>query len=132
MGNSVALYPLHLMSVFVDPTPTVRQIAYMLTITSAAKLKKAAAKRKPKTQNLCLNSDEPYDTFKAQILVKISTAIKLKNINFDNSSLQFPLLCMAGYSSLQGIIFSLLNIGGVMNSEEWGTYSLRLLVYRYL
>ena len=79
------------MSVFVDPTPTVRQIAYMLTITSAAKLKKAAAKRKPKTQNLCLNSDEPWDTFKAQILVKISTAIKPKNINFDDYTLRFSI-----------------------------------------
>ena len=77
------------MSVFVDPTPTVKQIAYMLTITSAAELKKAAAKRKPKTQNLHLDSDEPWDTFKAQILVKISTAIKPTNINFNNYTLQF-------------------------------------------
>jgi hypothetical protein len=63
----------------------------MLTITSAAKLKKAAAKRKPKTQNLHLDSNEPWDTFKAQILVKISTTIKPKNINFDDYTLQFSI-----------------------------------------
>ena len=79
------------MSVFVDPTPTVKQIAYMLTITSAAELKKATAKRKPKTQNLRLDNDEPWDTFKAQVLVKISTAIKPKNINFDDYTLRFSI-----------------------------------------
>jgi len=63
----------------------------MLTIASAAELKKATAKRKPKTQNLRLNSDEPWDTFKAQILVKISTAIKPKNIKFDDYTLQFSI-----------------------------------------
>ena len=40
-----------------------------------------------------------------------------------------PLLHTAEYLSLPGISFSLLNIGGVMNSGEWGTCSLRLLVY---
>jgi hypothetical protein len=41
--------------------------------------------------NLRLNSDEPWDTFKAQILVKISTAIKPKNINFDDYTLRFSI-----------------------------------------
>lgn len=85
----VALYPSYLISVFVYPTPTVKQIAYMLMIASATESKKAATKHKPKTQNLHLDSDESWDIFKAQILVKISTAIKPKNINFNNYTFLF-------------------------------------------
>jgi hypothetical protein len=48
----------------------------MLTLTSATELKKAALKHKTKSTNLRLNSDEPFDTFKVQIIVKISQALK--------------------------------------------------------
>ena len=52
----------------VDLVPEVKKISYLLAITSAIEMKKAAAKRKSKVQNFCLDSDEPWDTFKAQVL----------------------------------------------------------------
>jgi hypothetical protein len=63
---------------------TSAEITYMLTLTSAVELKKAASKRKTKSANLRLNSDEPFDTFKAQILVKISQALKPRTENIAN------------------------------------------------
>jgi hypothetical protein len=51
------IIPCSLMYMFVEPIPVVKQIMYMLTIASAAKLKKAAAKRKLKAQNFRLDSD---------------------------------------------------------------------------
>ena len=82
------------MYMFVEPIPVVKKITYMLTIASAAELKKAAAKRKLKAQNFCLDSDEPWDTFKAQILVKISMAIKPKCLTFGNYTLLFSITCL--------------------------------------
>jgi hypothetical protein len=55
---------------------TLAEIMYVLTLTSAPELKKVASKCKTKSTNLQLNSDKPFDTFKAQILAKISQAIK--------------------------------------------------------
>ena len=63
---------------------TSAEITYMLTLTSAAELKKAASKRKTKSANLRLNSNEPFDTFRAQILVKISQALKPRTENIAN------------------------------------------------
>ena len=60
---------------------TSAEITYMLMLTSAAELKKAASKRITKSANLQLNSDEPFDTFKAQILIKISQALKPQTEN---------------------------------------------------
>ena len=52
-------------------------------------MKKAAAKRKSKVQNFRLDSDEPWDTFKAQVLSKIDAAIKPHAIDFDNYTFLF-------------------------------------------
>ena len=84
------------MFVLVDPIPEVKKIAYMLTITSAAELKKAAAKRKAKTQNLRLDSNEPWDTFKAQIMTKIDATIKPRNIDLLNSGVTFGSRLLGG------------------------------------
>ena len=85
------IIPCSLMYMFVEPILAVKKITYMLTIASAAELKKAAAKRKLKAQNFRLDSDEPWDTFKAQILVKISMAIKPKCLTFGNYTLLFSI-----------------------------------------
>jgi hypothetical protein len=79
------------MYMFVEPIPAVKKITYMLTIASAAELKKATAKHKLKVQNLHLDSDEPWDIFKAQILVKISMAIKPKHLAFGDYTLLFSI-----------------------------------------
>jgi len=62
----------------------------MLTLTSAAELKKAASKCKTKSAN----SDEPFDTFKAQILVKISQALKPQTENIANYEIHCTINCI--------------------------------------
>ena len=66
---------------FTEPEP-VKKITYIIHILSAAEMKKPKTKREPRIDHLELNSDEPFDTFKAQILVRISTAIRPKTLNF--------------------------------------------------
>lgn len=44
-------------------------------IYSAAKLAKAVSKRSPKSHTFQLALDEPFDTFKAQLLAKISASL---------------------------------------------------------
>jgi len=67
---------------FAVPEPP-KEITYTITLTSATDMKKAISKRKPKSRNICLNDDEPYETFKAQILVQIARTLKpqIEDIN---------------------------------------------------
>lgn len=66
---------------FTEPEP-VKKITYIIHILSAAEMKEPKTKREPRIDHLELNSDEPFDTFKAQILVRISTAIRPKTLDF--------------------------------------------------
>ncbi|KAG2109731.1 uncharacterized protein F5147DRAFT_575532, partial [Suillus discolor] len=52
------------------------EVSYIITVFSAAEMKKAKTKRKPISTSVNLNSDEPWDTLKAQVLVKISNTIR--------------------------------------------------------
>jgi hypothetical protein len=56
----------------------VKKILYMITLTSASEMQKSQSKRECKTANIRLNSDEPWDTFQAQLLVKIDQELKPK------------------------------------------------------
>lgn len=58
------------------------KITYILSILSAAEAKKKKTLRKPKTQILKLDSDEPWDCMKAQLLVKLDETIQPSNISF--------------------------------------------------
>jgi hypothetical protein len=72
------------------PTKGVDQsITYILSIFSADEIKKAVAKRCPKTLSLQLTTDEPWDTIKAQLLVKISQALNPKVIDYNNYTVMF-------------------------------------------
>ena len=64
-------------------------LTYLLTILSASELKKSVAKRCPKTFTVRLNKDEPWDTVKAQFLVKITQALNPTVINWNNYSVTF-------------------------------------------
>ncbi|KIM88857.1 hypothetical protein PILCRDRAFT_3027 [Piloderma croceum F 1598] len=70
------------------------EITYMLTLTSVTELKKAASKRKTKSANIRLNSDEPFDTFKAQVLVKIGHALKPRTESIANYELRCTINCV--------------------------------------
>ena len=53
-----------------------KEITYTITLTSAMDMKKTASKRKPKSGNIRLNDNEPYETFEAQMLVQIAKTLK--------------------------------------------------------
>ena len=58
------------------PTPTVSMtINYVVSFFSFAEMKKAVSKQLPKCSSFQLHSEEPWDTVKAQLLVKISDAL---------------------------------------------------------
>ncbi|KAJ7756912.1 hypothetical protein B0H14DRAFT_3511980 [Mycena olivaceomarginata] len=53
-------------------------------------MKKAVSSRKPtKSAILTMNSDEPYETLKAQILVKISDALGLEKLDYADYDVSF-------------------------------------------
>jgi hypothetical protein len=60
------------------PPAAAKKILYMITLTSAPEMQKPPSKRRCKTANICLNSDEPWDMFQAQLLVKIDQELKPK------------------------------------------------------
>jgi hypothetical protein len=58
------------------PTPTVSQVVnYAVSVLTSAEMKKGVSKRVPKCSSFQLRTDEPWDTVKAQLLVKVSNAI---------------------------------------------------------
>ncbi|KAG1908351.1 uncharacterized protein F5891DRAFT_1179875 [Suillus fuscotomentosus] len=73
------------------PTPVTKEVSYIITVFSAAEMKKAKTKHEPISISVNLNSDEPWDTLKAQVLVKISNAIKLRVLDFDNYALTYQI-----------------------------------------
>lgn len=53
-----------------------------MSITFAAKMKKPASKHTLRNQTFTLNLDEPWDTMKAQILIKISDALNPRLLSY--------------------------------------------------
>jgi hypothetical protein len=64
-------------------------ITIVLSVLSASEAKKPASKREPKTQSAQFSTDEPWDTLKAQVLAKISTALNPPSINFAHYDIMF-------------------------------------------
>jgi len=66
------------------------KITYRISIYTAAQMKKDAGKHgAAKDTFLQLKSTEPWDTVKAQLLVKIDSILKPTTINFDNYTFSF-------------------------------------------
>lgn len=61
----------------------------MTTILSAAEAKKAASKRVPVNESFELSSIEPWDTVKAQLLVKINNALSPKKLDYQQYHVMF-------------------------------------------
>jgi hypothetical protein len=96
--------------VFAAPSEPSKTIAYILSIISHSEAKKTVSKRIPVGRRLELQSDEPWDTFQAQILVQIDSALHPSKIQFSDYNISFtiartvsqplPLNSVADYSFL--------------------------------
>jgi hypothetical protein len=62
---------------------------YVLSIFSAAEMEKAATKRTSKNASLRLETDEPWDTMKAQILVQVEQALSPQHLDFSKYEVMF-------------------------------------------
>ncbi|KAH7907681.1 hypothetical protein BJ138DRAFT_1014114, partial [Hygrophoropsis aurantiaca] len=65
------------------------EVSYIISILSAAEMKKAPSKRIVKNESFDLNDNEPWDTLKAQILQKISTTLNPQVLDFDDYDVTF-------------------------------------------
>ena len=73
-----------------DPTAP-SKVDYILTVFSAADMKKPATRREPKKSSIQLSADEPWDTFKAQLLVKIDDLLKPSTLSIDDYEILFSI-----------------------------------------
>ncbi|OAX40797.1 hypothetical protein K503DRAFT_798526 [Rhizopogon vinicolor AM-OR11-026] len=64
--------------------PAAKEITFITSITSAAEMKKLLSKRTSRNKSFILNLNEPWDTMKAQILVKISDALNPRHLSYDD------------------------------------------------
>jgi hypothetical protein len=64
-------------------------ITYILALFSAADMKQAVSKRRPKNGSLQLSLEKPWDTLKAQLLAKIDTLLKPKTISYEDYKVMF-------------------------------------------
>ncbi|KAF8185982.1 hypothetical protein BJ912DRAFT_852486, partial [Pholiota molesta] len=65
------------------------KLTYILTILSAQEASKPVSKRQPVSDSIELGNQEPWDTVKAQLLVKIDTALNPAILNFDDFTVMF-------------------------------------------
>ena len=72
------------------PVPA-SKVDYILSLFSAIEMKKPAAKREPKKSSLQLPTDEPWDTVKAQLLVKIDDLLKPSTLSIDDYEILFSI-----------------------------------------
>ncbi|KAI0039703.1 hypothetical protein FA95DRAFT_1577424 [Auriscalpium vulgare] len=68
-----------------------RQIVTCLSIFSAAEMLKAKTKREAVNTYMHLASDEPFDTWCAQLLVKVDAACQSKTLDFKNYNVKFSI-----------------------------------------
>ena len=70
--------------------PAATKISYTIDIYSISQMKKIAKTRgDPKRSVMVLNSDEPWDTFKAQTLTRVEKVLKPPTISFDDYKVTF-------------------------------------------
>jgi hypothetical protein len=76
----------------VEPQPEIQpaEVTYIISIMSAAEAwKTVISKRVPKSAHLKLNTDEPWETMQAQLLVKIDHALRPSQIQYDQYDIKF-------------------------------------------
>ncbi|KAG0701706.1 hypothetical protein DFH29DRAFT_875725 [Suillus ampliporus] len=68
-----------------DPEPpTAKEITFITSITSAAEMKKPLSKYTSRNKSFVLNLNKPWDTMKAQILIKISDVLNPRHLSYDD------------------------------------------------
>jgi hypothetical protein len=91
--------------------PPPKTITYIISLFSAEELAKPEIKRKPRNVSLDLATDKPWDTMKAQVLVKIEAFFSPWRLEFDDYEVMYyirgaipkpgiPLTNAAEYASL--------------------------------
>jgi len=76
----------------VEPQPEVQpaEVTYIISIMSATEARKTVvSKRASKSAYLKLNTDEPWETMQAQLLVKIDHALRPSQIQYDQYEIKF-------------------------------------------
>ena len=66
-----------------------KSLTYILSILSAEEARKSVSKRTPVTTSLELSDKEPWDTMKAQLLMKIDEALSPHVLEFDGYTVMF-------------------------------------------
>jgi hypothetical protein len=69
--------------------PPPKTITYVISLFSAEEVAKPEAKRKPRNVSLNLSTDKPWDTMKAQLLVKIDTCFSPPLLKFDDYEVMY-------------------------------------------
>jgi hypothetical protein len=66
-----------------------KTITYVISLFSAEELAKSETKRKPRNVILTLSTDEPWDTMKAQLLVKIELVFSPQQLQFSDYEIMY-------------------------------------------
>jgi hypothetical protein len=66
-----------------------KKLTYLLSILSVEEAGKPVSKHTPVSESLELSDKEPWDTLKAQLLVKIDTALSPSHLAFDDYIVMF-------------------------------------------
>ena len=66
-----------------------KTITYVISLFSTEELTKPESKQKPRNVSLDLKTDEPWDTMKAQLLVKIDIAFSPWRLKFDDYEVMY-------------------------------------------
>jgi hypothetical protein len=77
--------------VFPAPSKPSKTIAYILSIISHSEAKKTVSKCISIGRRLELQSDEPWDTLQAQILIQIDSALHPSKIQFSDYNISFTI-----------------------------------------
>lgn len=86
------MYRFMLLTTFLTATPVKEKaatISYTIIMYSYREMKKPKSKRNEESAILKLGSDEPFDTFKGQLLATINETLKPKWIRFEDYKITF-------------------------------------------
>lgn len=107
-----------------------KTITFILSILSAPEAKKQVSKHNTKTQSLQLSTDKPWDTLKAQILVKLDSALAPSILDYENYDVMFYIprvLPKPGLSLVNQLDYTMLNTRARNMSAKDPTINLHIV-----
>ncbi|KAL5512135.1 hypothetical protein ACEPAG_3656 [Sanghuangporus baumii] len=84
----------------VDDSPPI-ELSFVLELFSYSEMQKKTKERASKSTRFSLSSDEPFDTFKAQLLAKISDLLKPAILRFEDYHITYMIKRKQKMTSLQ-------------------------------